>query len=153
MVYTPQADSDEFACITWGYIWTSTKFGTGGLPRYLIEEPDAPKYKLLQPYHCASSHSRGLPRSTVWPTVKTKPYIAAFNGYGVWLLFCIDNDTLHILPRTTLSRDNYMTLHTDRQHLQRVLVGQYRGCLSVIDGITDRLHMGLRWPSRTRGRG
>jgi hypothetical protein len=30
MVYTPQADSDELTCITWGYIWTSTKFGTGG---------------------------------------------------------------------------------------------------------------------------
>jgi len=50
-----------------------------------------------------------------------------------------------------------MTSHTarptNRQHIQRVLMGQYRGCLSLIDGITDRLYMGLRWSSRTRGMG
>ena len=54
---------------------------------------------------------------------KVKPYIALFNGCGAWLtLFVLITDTLRSQNHLK-SHDNYMASHTDRQHIQRVLMG------------------------------
>ena len=110
-------------------------------------------------YQWLSRWSRRSPRSTVWPTVNTKPYIAAYKRlWCVAYLIVLITDTLrshslshHLTPVITTWLHTWKT--SNWQHIQRVLMGQYRSCLSVIDGITDRIDMGLRWPSRAREMG
>ena len=56
-----------------------------------LEGPRSLKIPTNIRYQWLSRRSRGFPTVYSLAYSETKPYIAAFNGYGVWLLFCIDN--------------------------------------------------------------
>ena len=112
----------------------------GGL-RVLTDVSEVPIYMQLLPYQWLSWCSRGL--NWCIPVV----YI---------FLVCIDNPNTHSPSHHLNSSDNCMTSHTarptNRQHLLRIILGQYSGCSDVRNTITDRVHTRLRQPNMTRGR-